>query len=379
MKPKLLICSDTPVYSSGGAYQIFEPTYKEVSLFKEDFSSISWITYRRPGQSAATVEITRSTFWNWILLPNWRGGSSKVNKLRVLLSLPVQAIIILREIFKAQVVHLRAPSVPALIVIFLLKWFRFSKKHFWIKYAGNWGEKNAAWAFDWQKKTLLQLDRVNVKITINGQWPGLHKGFVSMENPCFTERDYLSQSVNNKIKHSLSEPLHWCFVGHLEAFKGPLLLIEALQDPALVKSVGSLTLVGDGPLFLSLSALVKTLPFPLILPGYLPRHEIFEKVLKTSHVLVLPSSSEGFPKVIAEGMLYRCIPVVTRVSALEQYIHHGENGFLFSTLNKDEIIRVLKLVTELKDKIDTVADKAYETASLFTYERFHGRIIQEVL
>jgi glycosyltransferase involved in cell wall biosynthesis len=378
MKPKFLICSDTPVYKYEDYHYIFEPTYREISHFASDFSSITWITYKRTGYSAATVRVPKSAYWNWILLPNWRGGLSKLSKIKVLLSLPFQLIILLKEIIKADVVHLRAPSVPAMIVIFLLNWFRFSNKRFWIKYAGNWGEVNAAWAYAWQKKVLLKLQRSNVKITINGQWPGLHKGFISMENPCFSDQDYQSQRNLNRDKHEDSGPLHWCFVGHLEEFKGPLLLIEALQDPELVNSVGSLTLVGDGLLLKSLSSLAKTLPFPLTFTGYLPRHEIFEKVLRPSHVLVLPSNSEGFPKVIAEGMLYRCIPIVTKVSALEQFIHQGTNGYLFPDLNKEEIVRVLKLVIELKDRTD-MADKAYETASLFTYERFHGRIIQEVL
>jgi glycosyltransferase involved in cell wall biosynthesis len=53
-------------------------------------------------------------------------------------------------------------------------------------------------------------------------------------------------------------------------------------------------------------------------------------LLKLSHFLLLPSDSEGFPKVLAEAACYGVIPVVSSVSSIPHYINES-NGFLWHT------------------------------------------------
>ena len=50
---------------------------------------------------------------------------------------------------------------------------------------------------------------------------------------------------------------------------------------------------------------------------------------------VLPSYSEGFPKVIAEAMNFGCIPIVSDISCIRQYIINGKNGFLINQTPTD--------------------------------------------
>src|SRR5690606_41947831 len=56
----------------------------------------------------------------------------------------------------------------------------------WIKYAGNWKQKDAPVAYRFQ--TWL-LERQSRPVTINGRWPNQPKHCLSYENPCLTKQE----------------------------------------------------------------------------------------------------------------------------------------------------------------------------------------------
>ena len=100
---------------------------------------------------------------------------------------------------------------------------------------------------------------------------------------------------------------------------------------------------------------------------------------KNSHFLFLPSkASEGFPKVITEAACYGCIPCVSNVSSIEQYINQ-ENGLVFSRLELDILAQEFCQLLDKGDKLEDIAKGANKTASLFTYDRYNKRIMQEIL
>jgi glycosyltransferase involved in cell wall biosynthesis len=87
----------------------------------------------------------------------------------------------------------------------------------------------------------------------------------------------------------------------------------------------------------------------------------------------LPSSSEGFPKVVAEGAAFGCIPLVTDVSSIAQYIHDGENGFLL----KDNMVPTI--ITKINQIVNSLDLKSISMSSItistkFTYEYFNNRV-----
>src|SRR5690606_31597289 len=59
-------------------------------------------------------------------------------------------------------------------------------------------------------------------------------------------------------------------------------------------------------------------------------HHMYEKC----HFIVLPSQSEGFPKVISEALNYGCVPIVSNVSSIGQYICDGVQGILIHDISK---------------------------------------------
>jgi len=63
-------------------------------------------------------------------------------------------------------------------------------------------------------------------------------------------------------------------------------------------------------------------------------HDIYSK----AHILLLTSSTEGFPMVIMEAMAYGCVVLSTAVGDIPYHVKNNENGFLFSNTEDESFI-----------------------------------------
>jgi glycosyltransferase involved in cell wall biosynthesis len=106
--------------------------------------------------------------------------------------------------------------------------------------------------------------------------------------------------------------------------------------------------------------------------GAVKREELV-KIYSKAHVNILPSASEGFPKVIAEGAAYGCIPLVTDVSSIGQYVIDGQNGYLLQNNNVDSIKEKLNQIVCSQD-LKSISLSSMEISNPFTYEYFNTRI-----
>lgn len=66
------------------------------------------------------------------------------------------------------------------------------------------------------------------------------------------------------------------------------------------------------------------------------------KVLKTAHILILPSYREGFPKIVMEGSSCGCISIVTDVPGCKDAIIPGKTGFLVEKKSVNSIVEILE-------------------------------------
>jgi glycosyltransferase involved in cell wall biosynthesis len=64
--------------------------------------------------------------------------------------------------------------------------------------------------------------------------------------------------------------------------------------------------------------------------GSLSKTEV-QEIYKNSQFILVPSKNEGFPKVIGEAMNFGCVPIVSDVSCISQYVKNDYNGFLIQT------------------------------------------------
>lgn len=368
---RLLIISDSGMCMHQGKPHAFGPVVMELHYFLQYFDEITWMGGERDYNPSFYRLDERKVQLR--LLPEIKSKGLK-HKWEVLLQYPKMRAMIKKELPHHQVVHVRAPSHPALVTMILAK--QYSKKRFWFKYAGSWVDP-ASRMYDFQRKLLRKLPD-HCRVTVNGNWPDQPAHVLSFENPCLTQ-DHRKEGKEALVHRTAANrtPYDLCFVGGLNDNKGIIPLLEVwalLEHPKW----GCLHIVGEGPLKSKVEQLMAKSHNPVKLHGTMTKEAVHKLYVRCEAVL-LPTKTEGFPKVIGEAMNYGCIPIVTDVSCIGQYIKTGVNGYLMQEVSKEEIEKGFKAFLELDAKTkQEYRSNNYDVSERFTYDHYMQRLIVEV-
>jgi len=367
---KLLVVSDTAMQYAPDGVKAFGPVAKELIHLLEEFDEITWIGFEKKQKNNSLVLINNEKI-HPILLENV-GGQRLKDKLNILASYPKMFRVILKEVKKHQFIHSRAPSNPSVIVMFLSLFF--TKKQFWHKYAGSWID-SASFFYELQRLFLKKL-RKNSKITINGDYGLSNKNIISFENPCLDGLDRVNGKAIVAVK-TIPTLYNFCFVGGLTRNKGVDKILEALTQ-IKPKQIGEFHFVGDGPERKTFETMAEITEIKTIFHGFLAKDDICN-IYKKCHFIVLPSKSEGFPKVIGEAMNYGCVSVVSDVSCISQYVKHEENGFLINPIISVSLLdQLLKAISLSHYSFQKMIEENYKLSKKFTYDYYNNRIVNEV-
>jgi glycosyltransferase involved in cell wall biosynthesis len=365
---KLLVVSDTAMGSINNTLLGFEPVVRELDSISDLFDEIIWLGYFHDHVKSAIAK-PMSPFIKMIAMPA-SGGGGIFGAIKILLYYPIYLFYILKYRIGVTHVHTRAPSHPSLLAMYLSTFD--TKRIYWHKYAGNWNEINPPKSYAFQRSLLKTITRKNVYATINGKWPGQNENTITFENPCLTKLELVTaKSIG--ISKEFNQQLTLLFVGNLSAFKGIKQLVDALELIDQPQRFSELIIAGDGDLRQELEGIaMKERKVPIKILGAVKREELV-KIYSKAHVNILPSASEGFPKVIAEGAAYGCIPLVTDVSSIGQYVIDGQNGYLLQNNNVDSIKEKLNQIVCSQD-LKSISLSSMEISNPFTYEYFNTRI-----
>jgi glycosyltransferase involved in cell wall biosynthesis len=370
---KLAIISATPMYGMPGEpLEVYEPTLREIESISGLFEEITWLGYLKGG-NPGNARKPASRVIRLGSLPVAEGGESLFAKFRILPKLPRLVLTVFRTIQHHDVIHSRGPAVPAFVCIVLS--FFFPKKKFWHKYAGNWMEPKPPFMYQVQKWLLTRAGHTNV--TVNGNWPDQATHVVSLENPGFTEQER-DQALRVSSDKKFELPITFCFAGLMDESKGVPALVRAfsrLKNPE--QFIQKLILAGHGPAMDEIRKLAADISVPVEFTGYIQRDRLNE-IYRISHVLVLPSRTEGFPKVVAEAASFGCIPIVTNVSSIGQYVRDGVNGFVLDDGRPETIASALERLKH-HENLSAVSEAAKAMSTFFTYERFRNAIANQIL
>lgn len=369
---KLLVISDTSMCQNNKDSYAFGPVVKELEELS-CFKKIVWIGFNNGdiNVNKSLVKLKKGNI-KLILLPS-SGGNSLWSKLYILLLYPIYIFVIFKELVNSKYIHVRAPSNPAVITMLLS--MCFPSKRFWFKYAGNW-TGTASGFYKFQRQLLKKLTKSS-KVTVNGNWDNQPEHVVGFENPCLDEIDrQLGQKIS--VEKQLEDTINYCFVGGMNTNKGVDLIVKILPEIANHENFGKFHFVGGGELLQDLKKQTESFTDKIIFHDFLAKQDIY-KIYKKCHFIVLPSKSEGFPKVIGEAMNFGCIPIVSDVSCIGQYIKHNQNGFLISPLTssvlKSSLLQSLKMP---KNVFKKMVLSNYSQASKFTYSYYQHRIINNI-
>ena len=372
---KLVVISHTEHQKdSEGRFVGWGPTVNEINYLSQYWDEVVHVACIEKGIQPRGSSIGYSSNKiKFVPIPTF-GGKTIFKKLDILWKLPLILMRIRQAIKDASHVQLRLPMG---IGIFLLPYFYFrnSKKYFfWVKYANNWGSNSVPPGYKAQR-WMLKKNWLQCNVTINGFWPEQEPHCISLENPCLSIRDNEtgSKAVTQK---NISEGIEVVFVGRLDEAKGIDFIIEHTIsgnfNPKLFH------IVGEGELKNELEIKLLKMNVAHKFYGTLKQTEVFS-IFNTAHAIMLPSKSEGFPKVLAEAMNFGCIPITSDVGSICHYIQEGKTGIVMRELNSQGLEHAWQSFLRLtENEKRRMMLEGNILARKFTFEEFGNRLLKEV-
>ncbi|MGB3776422.1 MAG: glycosyltransferase family 4 protein [Leeuwenhoekiella sp.] len=364
---RFLIISHTPHYKSTAGLSAYAPYVKEMNLWLKNVESVEVIA------PLTDKKLQLSLAYNHAKIKlNPIPAISLLSVFQIVRSLLVSPYIFIKICFamhRADHIHLRCPGniglLGSLVQIF------FPKKRKTAKYAGNWDpEAKQPWSYKLQKYILgnTKLTK-NMTVLIYGEWPDQSKNCRSFFTASYSQNDKMTV---NPRKFDL--PLRFLFVGSLVTGKRPLYAIKLVHGLIKNEIPSEIHMYGNGPWLSKLQQYVQEHDLGKFVYLYGNQEErSISHAYRKSHFLILPSRSEGWPKVVAEAMWWGVVPIVTRISCVPWMLAEGSRGLLIQgNLKKD--LKKLKKELGNKNALRTKSYKAVLWSRKYTTELFEVKI-----
>ena len=107
-------------------------------------------------------------------------------------------------------------------------------------------------------------------------------------------------------------------------------------------------------------------------------HKEVLKLMRTCHVLVLPSIVEGRALVMQEAMSQGMALLVTANTGGEDLVIEGETGFLISVGNPTSIEERIHWFADHRDKLVEMGRCAQQHASTYTWKQYSNIILDGI-
>ncbi|HZN11614.1 MAG TPA: glycosyltransferase, partial [Blastocatellia bacterium] len=315
----LVIVSHVTHYWDGTRLSAFGPYAREIDVWADLFREV--VIAAPSGSGAAPGDYLPFTRPN-IRLCGQRetGGPGLKSKTLQLLSLPWLVAGLARAMWRAEAIHVRCPGNLGLLGAALAPLF---SRRLVAKYAGQWcgypGEPRSVRL----QRFLLRSAWWRGPVTVYGHWPDQPANVTPFFTSILTA-EQMARARASAGRERPGGPLRVIFVGRLSAGKNVDVLISAVSN---LKGEGAelkCVIVGGGPDHRALEAKVKELGLEETVE--FTGSVSFERVLdyyEQSHVLVLASESEGWPKAIAEGMAFGLVCIGSDRGLVPQMLGEG--------------------------------------------------------
>ncbi len=245
------------------------------------------------------------------------------------------------------------------------------------KYADGSRRDRLAARTAWYLDRLIGLSARGAAVFYTGSSLARYGKHAAYAQPANTSLVSVSQ-LAARPRTTVHNPLRLLWVGQLRPVKGLLHLLQALRCLCDDGQRVDLRLVGDGEQRDALTAAVAALGLDgmVCLAGYVAPGPALDAEYEDADVFVLPSLSEGIPKVLFEAMA-RAMPVVaTKVGGVPDVVCDGENGLLVPAGDARALARALSRIGSDPDLRSHIARGALGYAREHTaaaeVERIHG-------
>lgn len=371
--PRLLVVSHTPHYRDAeGRIAGWGATVRELDHLASRFERLVHLAPLHAGPPPASSRIYEAP--NVQVVPlRPAGGPRLVDKLAILARFPGSLLALGRHVRRVDAIHVRCPANLSLLAILALALFPGLRgdRPWWVKYAGNWRPEDGAEPLSYRfQRHFLGRPWPGLRVSVNGRWTGQAAHVHTFENPCLTTEELEEARLASREK-TLDCPLRLLFVGALDTNKGADLALEALGR---IRDSGTpdatLDLVGDGPRREGLEELTARLDLRdrVRFHGALPRSAI-DSFYRRAHLLLVPSRTEGWPKVIAEAMAHGVVPVASAVSCIPSTLRELGAGRCPRERTPYAFAEAIRAYVADPDRWLDESRRARAAAERFTYDR----------
>jgi len=369
---KLAVISHTPHYIEDGICKAWGPTVREINHLPELFDEIYHIAPLHKENAPGSSLSYSSDKIKFIPIKPY-GGEKFYDKISILTTAISNLQTINEVIKKTDWVQFRAPTAMGLYVLPYLSLKR--KPNRWVKYAGNWQMEDPPLSYRFQK-WWLENNFQNSFVTINGHWKGQKDHILNFQNPCLDDEE-LIRAKETALRKDFSKKLIFGFAGSLTKNKGVDIILEAFKKVKFKEEIGEMIFAGDSPERKKYEADASVIDIKFRFEGSLNRKEM-EKFYEEIDLMLLPSESEGFPKVIAEAAAYGCVPIVSDVSSIGQYFNDS-NGFLLKEINADELANKIEYAIKDRAMLKSMSLECLKVAELFTFKKYLNDLDTKIL
>ncbi|MBP9726330.1 MAG: glycosyltransferase family 4 protein [Gammaproteobacteria bacterium] len=171
------------------------------------------------------------------------------------------------------------------------------------------------------------------------------------------------------IKPVDTQSQHIVMIGRLSVEKGFEIAFAAIKNLLPRYPQLRLTVVGDGPLINTLTALKRELGIEhaITMMGFVPHEEVFGYIDAAAFVL-MPSSYESFGLVALETAMRGRAIIASNVVGLPEIIDHNTTGILIDPVNAETLQQAIDFLLQNPDKIREMGFAAKEKSKLFCVE-----------
>jgi glycosyltransferase involved in cell wall biosynthesis len=282
---------------------------------------------------------------------------------------PKIAFQVYKAMKKADHIHLRCPGNIGLIACFIQ--ILFPKKIKTAKYAGNWDPKaKQPLSYNIQKWILSNTFLTKkIKVLVYGEWQNTSINI----KPFFTASYYEKDKIK-VVPRELLGRIKFLFVGTLSPGKRPLYALQLMQKLKALHFDVQLSILGEGKERKEIEnyVLEHKLNEFIFLEGN-QNHEEVKKAYQENHFVVLPSKSEGWPKVIAEGMFWGCLPIATQVSCVGNILDNGKRGLILK-MDLDEDVEMISAIVKSQSEYNSKVEESISWSRKYTIDLFENEI-----
>ncbi|WP_293875192.1 glycosyltransferase [Flavobacterium sp.] len=346
----------------------YAPYVKEMNIWLKYVDNVIVVAPICKDQISAidSVYIHKSIDFNEIRAFNFITLSSI---LKAFYYFPKNLFQIYKAMKSANHIHLRCPGNIGLLGCCVQIFFPSKTKT--AKYAGNWDLKaKQPLSYKFQKWILnSSFLTKNMQVLVYGEWEKNSKNI----KPFFTA-SYFENEKQDIVPLNFNQVIKFLFVGTLSNGKQPLYAVKLIEELLKNNRDVELTIFGDGYERSIIKNYIadKLLDDKIYLMGN-QNQEIIKKAYIENHFVILPSLSEGWPKAVAEGMFWGCLPIATKVSCVPNMLDNEKRGILL-TMKLNEDVHQIETVLDNENLYKAKVNQAIVWSRQYTLDLFENEI-----